>query len=831
MAEVGSLPILPSPIHNPKARSRSTLMWFSQTLLLLAALSPLAKAALPPSPLTTSQEVRVDLQEEGIGPELLAELQAEAEAFNAMHRRFVNEWGGHYFEVQELREAGAQPSEYPVSPVLTFVPAFTDLAEAGNGAAMGWLTHFSETIHKEDGLARKALVEKYMTKMADEHASGSYWIEGIEDLKRYKKLLGEEAIFKMLHTLQDTSRHRKVSAEAYYMEASMLIAKGGNEDPERLARAEGIWLILVDGFTGTEASKLAGSPLFNILNREMRAGITSWLDEVWVLVDAGIGPEAWPATPVTSYTTRIQTIAATGHRPAQKWVRVFLPAYEQSLRESTQASLGYLAGWYTRTAGQSNEETKAIKFGLLKLLYRQFPSGDSTFKTIELLERFVTQNYPEDYVPLLDVLIENTKEDRLRYEALTVKGRVLTRGLTLEELNTGMQCFLEVAEDSPLEAQRTRAEDLARDFSWVMPGAEHPFFTYPDVEGIEIRTSDYNGKAFLLYFWSIYEDNAKEDLQWVNEFYERYSDDPVTVLGINGDLNTRESFAEVAAKHGINWRNAMLQKRFSHLSSLYKVTRYPTAILVDADGIIRGRGLDHEEVDALAVKLLAEMGVSKEGLSTAPGPGRLRGTVLFGGKPQKLPELTATPEQLAECSSPNSELDLTDRSLLASEDGRLANVAIWIEVPGDVSSGLGKSEMINERHCRFEPHVLQVAPGSTLWLRNSDSVSRIIGAKSVNNKNFQIIQAPGDQYKTVVKSADQFKITSDSHPWMSCWVVVSPSSFRTLSNSMGAFEIEDLPPGEYVAHWWHESLGSGDSAPFTIKSGAATQLDLSIGGE
>jgi peroxiredoxin len=809
-------------------------MWFASTLLLLAPFSasrnlPLAGSPdlSSPSP-NSSVELLQDAESSSEAEDLAERQRAEMEAYEVLNRRFENEMEGHAFEVRELRRVGNPRAKMPPSPVMDFYPTFEALAEEGNGAADMWLVSYASTIH-EGSKNRALFLKKHLDRLAGEYASGAYWFEGLDYLKPLRGLLGEEYILEIIRKVGEQSQRKAVVAKALYTEASILTSKSYKNDPARRAQAEEIWRILVDGYPSTEAAKMAGSPLFESILNDLREAQLAWLEESRKLGDQGVSAELWPRYPIEDYATRVQAIGATGHKTAKLWSNVFLPGFEQAYREGTGPCLAYTANWYFKRFGQSNQPWNELKFELVDFLFENFPDDDYVLKSVEVLGKWVDQNRPESYVPVLDKLILNTTDDRIRLEALLHKGRVLLRGDTDEELYAGLECLDAVAmAELASDSQRTSARELAQQFRWCMPGAEHPVLSLKDVEQVEFKTLDYRGQIFLMHFWSLYTPGAKEELRWITDFYERNIDLPVTVLGINCDMNEQRSFRATAKKYGITWRNSLHQKRQSAVPLQYHVSSFPTTLVIDAEGVIRGRSQSHEEIEALVQELLGELGVDVEVPSEPVDMGRLLGQVRYEGSTEALPKLEATEDQVAMCSSPVRELNLADRSRLVSKEGGLANVAISIEVPTFRGANGAGSTIINERHCRFEPHVTHVPIGSTLFLRNSDTVSRAIAAKPEYHKAFQIYQEAGDQYKIPLKAADRFEITSSTHPWMSAWVVVSDSRYLAVSGPDGSFQIPDLPTGTYVAHWWHEGLGEGDSAEFTIQKGKAARIEIVI---
>ena len=50
----------------------------------------------------------------------------------------------------------------------------------------------------------------------------------------------------------------------------------------------------------------------------------------------------------------------------------------------------------------------------------------------------------------------------------------------------------------------------------------------------------------------------------------------------------------------------------------------------------------------------------------------------------------------------------------------------------------------------------------------------------------------------------------DVHGWMNAWVGVLDHPYFAVTGSDGAFDMSDLPPGDYVIEAWHEMLGNAN---------------------
>jgi len=90
----------------------------------------------------------------------------------------------------------------------------------------------------------------------------------------------------------------------------------------------------------------------------------------------------------------------------------------------------------------------------------------------------------------------------------------------------------------------------------------------------------------------------------LRELVELNKDNPFALIGINTGDAVGVYRAGLKA-HGVTWLSAY-QGQMSPIADLYKVTRYPTYILIDGDGKIVAKDGDANN-DANIAKLVAEL--------------------------------------------------------------------------------------------------------------------------------------------------------------------------------------------------------------------------------
>jgi len=146
-----------------------------------------------------------------------------------------------------------------------------------------------------------------------------------------------------------------------------------------------------------------------------------------------------------------------------------------------------------------------------------------------------------------------------------------------------------------------------------------------------------------------------------------------------------------------------------------------------------------------------------------------------------------------------------------SSDGKLANVFVYVK------DGLGNyvydpptaHATIDQKDCRYHPHVFGIRVGQTLDVVNSDPTLHNIHALPKANSEFntgQPVPMKTEHIFTAKEVMVPFKC--DVHGWMNAYVGVLDHPYYALTDKDGKFELKSLPPGTYTIEAWHEKLGT-----------------------
>jgi hypothetical protein len=180
--------------------------------------------------------------------------------------------------------------------------------------------------------------------------------------------------------------------------------------------------------------------------------------------------------------------------------------------------------------------------------------------------------------------------------------------------------------------------------------------------------------------------------------------------------------------------------------------------------------------------------------------GSIQGVAIFSGNTEQLkPYKTGKYKKV--CGT-----DIPNESILISNKGVKNSV---ISLHGKKLKKRGGEYKLDQKKCRYEPHVITVPLDSELKIHTSDPINHNIHTYSFENDPINIMFLPGqDAYSQEMEEAEVIKVECDLHDWMRAWIVVTPNAYSAVSGADGSFEIPDVPPGKYELTAWHETLGS-----------------------
>jgi predicted secreted protein len=202
--------------------------------------------------------------------------------------------------------------------------------------------------------------------------------------------------------------------------------------------------------------------------------------------------------------------------------------------------------------------------------------------------------------------------------------------------------------------------------------------------------------------------------------------------------------------------------------------------------------------------VVAILGVILSGVAAAQAQdaGSLSGRITYAGAPPPKKALDITKDKEV-CG----KSEIYDESLVVGPDKGLKYAVVTV-VGAKGGKFASEKVEIDQKGCRYTPHVVVVPTTGQLDILNSDGILHNIHSHSTANPAFNVAQPKFKKVLTQKFSKPEIvKVTCDAHGWMSGWVVVTDHPFVAVTDDKGTFAIKGVPPGNYKVEIWHETLG------------------------
>ena len=197
--------------------------------------------------------------------------------------------------------------------------------------------------------------------------------------------------------------------------------------------------------------------------------------------------------------------------------------------------------------------------------------------------------------------------------------------------------------------------------------------------------------------------------------------------------------------------------------------------------------------------------------------GDVKGVVMIDGAAPKNEaiKMNADPVCVKQNTTPQSQ-----ETYMVSADGKnLGNVFVYVK------DGLGsyvfdtptEPAKIDQKDCRYHPHVFGMRVNQPLEIVNSDPTLHNIHALPKANSEFntgQPIQGMKTNH-TFDKPEVMIPFKCDVHGWMNAYAAVLDHPYFAVTDKDGKFDLPNLPPGTYTIEAWHEK-GGAQTASVTI---------------
>ena len=201
--------------------------------------------------------------------------------------------------------------------------------------------------------------------------------------------------------------------------------------------------------------------------------------------------------------------------------------------------------------------------------------------------------------------------------------------------------------------------------------------------------------------------------------------------------------------------------------------------------------------------------------------GTVTGVVSFSGKQPQALQIDMSQDPV--CSMTGGQ---NTAEQYVVKDGKLANVYVYVKNGPAAAMNAAPSApltpvVLDQKGCKYVPHVVALMRGGAVEFRNSDSTMHNIHTMPtvVGNEVIDVSQGPkgAPQVRRFDHAEAMMPVRCNNHPWMNAFLNISATPFFAVSAADGSFAISGLPAGDYTLGFVHEKMGER-TAQVTVKA-------------
>ena len=159
-----------------------------------------------------------------------------------------------------------------------------------------------------------------------------------------------------------------------------------------------------------------------------------------------------------------------------------------------------------------------------------------------------------------------------------------------------------------------------------------------------------------------------------------------------------------------------------------------------------------------------------------------------------------------EICDPESHKTRDLERLIVGPQGGVANTVVFLK---NISSGKAMDipeprRFLDQKQCRYEPHILLVPEKGPLQLKSSDAVLHTVHMDGAATYNLPFPFINQVVSRTMPSAGLANVRCNGGHAWMNAEILVVPHPYYAVTDESGRFELTGVPPGEYEIVAWHE---------------------------
>jgi hypothetical protein len=184
--------------------------------------------------------------------------------------------------------------------------------------------------------------------------------------------------------------------------------------------------------------------------------------------------------------------------------------------------------------------------------------------------------------------------------------------------------------------------------------------------------------------------------------------------------------------------------------------------------------------------------------------GTISGSVKWSG-PRPRPLTASISKDPQVCDPESAKTRDLERLIIGANDG-VANTVIYLKnvISGKAFDFPAARQTLDQKHCRYEPHVVLIPQNAQLTMKSSDSTLHLVHMDGAASYNLPF-PFPNQTLSRPMNNAGVVNLRCNGgHTWMNGVAFVAPHPYYTVTNSNGDFKLTEVPPGQYEIVAWHE---------------------------
>jgi hypothetical protein len=209
---------------------------------------------------------------------------------------------------------------------------------------------------------------------------------------------------------------------------------------------------------------------------------------------------------------------------------------------------------------------------------------------------------------------------------------------------------------------------------------------------------------------------------------------------------------------------------------------------------------------------------------TVIGGGTISGSVKWSGPVPHSLDFPVTKD--AKICDPDSNKTADLERLIVGPQGGVANTVVYLK---NIASGKAMDLPAQRRHldqknCRYVPHILLVPQNATLDMMSSDATLHTIHMDGAATFNLPF-PFPGKVSSRTMQTPGLVNLRCNGgHVWMNAEMFVAPHPYYAVTDDSGRYEFTDVPPGTYQIVAWHEGWNlTGKEQSFDVLTERSVQ--------